>query len=179
MPTSESRVSVEAFLGRPSPSASLSATAGPFHGQRTPGFVVSPSIFIVRNAHIGKPRVSRGFFGPPIAFGFSFGNCRSVPWPADARVCRVAVDLYRKKCPHRKAACQSRLFWAAHRLRLLFRLLPVRSMASGRLVLSCRVRSAGSRYKPGSGVWCLIYQTLDQSEKTTTHVHRRSGSPST
>jgi len=44
MPTSESRVSVEAFLGRPSPSASLSATAGPFHGQRTPGFVVSRSI---------------------------------------------------------------------------------------------------------------------------------------
>jgi len=48
---------------------------------------------IVRNAHIGKPRVSRGFFGPPIAFGFSFGNCRSVPWPADAWFCRVAFDL--------------------------------------------------------------------------------------
>ena len=49
---------------------------------------------IVRNAHIGKPRISvEAFFGPPIAFGFSFGNCRSVPWPADAWFCRVAFDL--------------------------------------------------------------------------------------
>src|SRR6185503_12626543 len=44
MPTSESRVSVEAFLGRPSLSASLSATAGPSHGRRSPGFVVTRSI---------------------------------------------------------------------------------------------------------------------------------------
>lgn len=32
---------------------------------------------IARNAHIGKPRVSRGSLRPTVAFGFPFGKCRA------------------------------------------------------------------------------------------------------
>jgi hypothetical protein len=37
---------------------------------------------IARNAHIGKPRVSRGLLGPHAAFGLSFGRCRVAAFSA-------------------------------------------------------------------------------------------------
>ena len=90
--------------------------------------------------------------------------CGCCPAPRARKFPRVrprvsaGARIDRKKCPHRKAPCPSRRFLAARRV---------------------WQRSVRGRCNPGSGVWCLIYQTLDQSEKTTTHVHRRSGSPYT
>jgi hypothetical protein len=43
-------------------------------------------------------------------------RARKFPWVRPRVSAGARID--RKKCPHRKASCQSRLFWAAHRFRL-------------------------------------------------------------
>jgi hypothetical protein len=90
-------------------------------------------------------------------------GCGFCPAPRVRKFPRVpprvsaSARIDRQECPHRKAPGPSR-----------------RSLAARRV---CQ-RSVRGRCSPGSGIWCLIYQTLNQSKKTATHVHRRSASRS-
>ena len=77
---------------------------------------------------------------------------RARKFPRERPRVSASARIDRKKCPHRKASCQSGLSLADLRFRHLLQQLPARSIASDRPILPCRVPFVHSRCKPGSSI---------------------------